>query len=75
MSYLLAHGGMITSAAGTPSPWWAYWMSWISSFWKMTFPGVTARLPPTSKAASSVIDTRPFARSSVNRRMPAAQDR
>ena len=28
----------------------AYWMSWMSSFWKTTLPGVVARLRPTSKA-------------------------
>ena len=31
----------------------AYWMSCISSFWKITLPGVTARLRPTSKLRAS----------------------
>ena len=38
----------------------AYWMSWISSFSYTTWPGVTARLRPTSKAVSSVWLMRPL---------------
>ena len=36
-------------------------MSWISSFSKMTAPGVNAMLPPTSNAFSSVIEISAFA--------------
>ena len=48
-------------------------MSWISSFWNTTVPGVVPTLRPTSNADSSVIAIRPLARSSVNRRMPSSR--
>ncbi len=48
----------------------AYWMSCISSFSKITAPGVVAMSFPTSYAVSSVDETRPLARSSKNRFMP-----
>ena len=51
----------------------AYWISWISSFWKTTLPGVVPTLRPTSNAVSSVIEMRPLARSSVNSRMPSTR--
>ena len=50
----------------------AYWITCIRSFSKITAPGVTARFLPTWKAVSSVIDTRPLARSSKNLTMPSA---
>ena len=40
-------------------------------FAKITWPGVTARLRPTSKASSSVIEMRPLPRSATRLRMPA----
>ncbi len=48
-----------------------YWISWISSFWNTTEPGVVQTLRPTSNAVLSVIEIRPDARSSVNSRMPS----
>ena len=50
-----------------------YWISWISSFWKTTLPGVVQTLRPTSNAVLSVIWTRPSARSSVNSFMPSTR--
>ena len=38
-----------------------------------TLPGVVATLRPTSNAVSSVIDTRPRAKSCTNRRMPSTR--
>ncbi len=43
----------------------AYWMSCISSFSYTTAPGVVARLRPTSKTFSSVVETRPLCASSI----------
>ena len=46
---MLIHGGTIsTGASSTFFVRGAYWMSCISSFWKITLPGVSARLRPTS---------------------------
>src|SRR5258707_11211505 len=48
------HGGTIRSGVlSTSSVFGVYWINWMSSFSKITDPGVTARLPPTSNAASS----------------------
>ncbi len=71
---MFTHGGMITSGRSrTFAVVGVYWISWINWFWKTTLPGVIARLPPTSNAASSVIETRPLARSSVYSRNPSTR--
>ena len=68
------HGGTITSGRSyTSSVVGVYWISWISSFWKTTLPGVVPTFSPTSNAVSSVIEIRPLARSSVNSRMPSTR--
>ena len=68
------HGGTITSGRScTLAVLGAYWMSCISSFSKTTLPGLVATLRPTSKAVSSVIETRPLAKSCRNRRMPSTR--
>ena len=65
------HGGTISSGRScTSTVLGAYWISWISSFSNTTLPGVVARLRPTSKAVSSVVEMRPFAKSCKKRRMP-----
>ena len=47
----------------------AYWMSWMSSFWKTTLPGVVAMLSPTVKASGGHIGTssRPVSGSRLRR--------
>ena len=66
------HGGTITSGR-----WWTfavvgvYWISCSNSFWNTTLPGEVPTSRPTSKAISSVIETRPLARSSTNSFMPS----
>ena len=49
---MLIQGGTISSGRlSTVGVDGAYWMSCISSFWKITLPGVIARLRPTSNIA------------------------
>ena len=68
------HGGTISSGRScTFAVVGAYWISWIRSFSNTTLPGVVATLRPTSNAVSSVIDTRPRAKSCTNRRMPSTR--
>ena len=51
---MLIHGGQISSGVfSTVGVDGAYWMSCISSFSKITLPGVTARLLPTSNFSAS----------------------
>ncbi len=51
---MLIQGGTISSGVfSTVSVAGVYWMSCISSFWKTTLPGVTARLRPTSNIFGS----------------------
>ncbi|MNN59985.1 hypothetical protein D3C81_1751390 [compost metagenome] len=51
---MLIAGGTISSGRlNWVSPCGAYWISWNSGFWKTTWPGVVARLTPTSKAPLS----------------------
>ena len=68
------HGGIITSGrAKTSAVRGAYWITWISSFSKITAPSVTAMFRPTSNALSSVIEMRPLARSLKNSAIPSAR--
>ena len=53
---MLIHGGTISSGL----LYWSgvvgsYWISWNSSFWKITLPGVVATFLPISKAEVSVM--------------------
>ena len=41
---------MSRGRSNTSSVLGLYWMSWMSSFWNTTLPGVIARFLPTSKA-------------------------
>ncbi len=67
-------GGTINSGVfSTCGVCGAYSISWISSFSNTTEPGVLARLPPTSNLDSSTRVMRPFCRSSIRLRMPAAR--
>ena len=64
-------GGTITNGRfATLSVSGEYWISCMTSFSKTTAPGVMARLRPTSKADSSVIEMRPFSRSPIRFLMP-----
>ena len=48
---MLIQGGMISSGRrATCLVEGAYWISWISSFWNTTLPGVVATLRPSSNA-------------------------
>ena len=68
------HGGTTSNGRSwTCAVLGVYWMSWIRSFSNTTLPGLVATLRPTSKAVSSVIDTRPLAKSSMNRRVPSTR--
>ncbi len=51
---MLIHGGTISSGVrSTFSVVGVYWISCISSFWKITLPGVVAMLTPTSRLDGS----------------------
>ena len=67
-------GGTITSGRlRTRAVVGAYWMSSISSLRYTTLPGVTARLRPTSKARSSLIEMRPRCASAARFARPCAR--
>jgi hypothetical protein len=69
---LLMQGGTMTSGRlWTFAVEGAYCTSCINSFSNTTLPGLVATLRPTSKAASSDIEMRPFARSARKRHAPS----
>ena len=71
---MLMQGGNITSGRlKTVGVTGLYWMSWISSFSKITAPSVTARFLPTSNIDSSVVEMRPLWTSSRSKRIPWAR--